>query len=230
MLQVRNLAKTYPSESGPRRLFRGLNFDLNPGDRMAILGRNGQGKSTLIKILGGVVPPTEGNVSWTMSASWPLGYWGAFQGSLTGLDNIRFAARIYNKPIDRTIAQVEDFAQLGRQLADQVRFYSTGMRARLAFGLSLAIEFDCYLIDEIISVGDIIFQAKCETELFGARAERAFIMASHDMTFLRNHCDRAIIVERGHAKLFDDLDLAIEIYTSLCEGGRYLGPSPLNGE
>ena len=230
MLQVRDLAKTFLSDSGPRRLFSGLSFDLHPGDRLAVIGRNGQGKSTLIKILGGVVAPSRGTVTWTMSASWPLGFWGGFQGGLTGLDNIRFIARIYNRPIDRTVALVEDFAQLGRQIADPVRFYSSGMRARLAFGLSLAIEFDCYLIDEVISVGDILFQAKCETELFDARAHRAFVMASHDMKLLKKHCDRAIVVERGHAKVFDDLDLAIDIYTSLCEDGRYIGPALLNDE
>jgi capsular polysaccharide transport system ATP-binding protein len=225
MLRVRDLSKTYISESGPRRLFSGLSFDLGRNERLAILGRNGQGKSTLIKVLGGVVAPTEGSIKWSMTSSWPLGFGGGFQGWLTGLDNIRFIARIYDRPVDRTIALVEDFAQLGKQLNDQVRFYSSGMRARLAFGLSLAIEFECYLIDEVISVGDILFQSKCRTELFETRAHRSFIMASHDMEMLRRHCDRAIIVKRGHAKVFDDLDLAIDIYTSICEDGRYLGPS-----
>jgi capsular polysaccharide transport system ATP-binding protein len=224
MLQVRDLAKTYSSESGSRRLFSNLSFDLGRNDRMAVLGRNGQGKSTLIKILGGVVTPTRGNVKWTMSNSWPLGFWGAFQGALTGLDNIRFAARIYNRPIERTLVLVEDFAQLGKQLADPVRFYSSGMRARLAFGLSLAIEFDCYLIDEVISVGDMLFQAKCEAELFEVRGNRAFMMASHDTQLLRKYCNRAIVVERGRAKVFDDIELAIDIYTRICTSGRHDGP------
>jgi capsular polysaccharide transport system ATP-binding protein len=223
MLQVRDLGKVYYGESGPRRLFRGLNFDLGPNDRMAVLGRNGQGKSTLLKILGGVVVPTEGEVKSSMSLSWPLGFSGGVQGGLTGLDNIRFLARIYNRPVERTIELVEDFAKLGKQLTDPVKFYSSGMRARLAFGLSLAIEFDCYLIDEVISVGDILFQAKCEAELFHARGDRAFVVASHDMALLKKHCSKAIIVDRGHAEPYDDLDLAIEIYISICEEGRYLG-------
>ncbi len=118
---------------------------------------------------------------------------------------------------------MEAFAELGPQLADPVRFYSSGMRARLAFGLSLAIEFDCYLIDEVFAVGDALFREKCERELFNARGERAFVIASHDMAFLREHCSRAVVVEAGRAKVFDDLDLAIDIYESLCDGGRHIG-------
>jgi capsular polysaccharide transport system ATP-binding protein len=224
MLQVRNLTKMYAGEHGMRRLFSNLNFDLGRNDRIAILGRNGQGKSTLIKILGGVVPPTEGSVKWSMTSSWPLGFGGAFQGGLTGLDNIRFIARIYDKPADEMAERVEDFAQLGKQLFEPVRFYSTGMRARLSFGISLAIEFDCYLIDEVISVGDMLFRAKCQVELFDIRKHRSFIMASHDTELLRTQCEKAIIIDKGQAKLFDDIELAVDIYTSLCEEGRYLLP------
>lgn len=223
MLQVRDLGKVYLGESGRHRLFSGLNFELGANDRLAILGRNGQGKSTLIKIIGGVVAPTEGTVTSSMSLSWPLGFVGGVQGGLTGLDNIRFLARIYNRPVERTTELVENFARLGKQLADPVKFYSSGMRARLAFGLSLAIEFDCYLIDEVISVGDILFQEKCEAELFQARGDRAFVIASHDMALLRKHCNKAIVVERGYAKHYTDLDLAIETYISICEEGRYRG-------
>jgi capsular polysaccharide transport system ATP-binding protein len=228
MLQVRDVGKIYYADSGPRRLFNNLSFDLGRRERLALLGRNGQGKSTLIKILGGVVAPTEGSVKWSMTASWPLGFAGGFQGGVTGYDNIRFIARIYNRPIEHTVALVEEFAQLGRQLADPVKYYSSGMRARLSFGLSLAIEFDCYLIDEVISVGDALFRDKCERELFNARAERAFVIASHDMAFLREHCNKAVVIDAGRAKVFDDLNLAIDIYESLCDGGRHIGAPILN--
>lgn len=220
MLQVRDVAKYYPTINGPRLIFSGLSFDMAARERLAVLGRNGQGKSTLIKILGGVTPPTRGSVSWSMTNSWPLGFSGAFQGGLTGLDNIRFIARIYNRPVARTAELVEAFAELGDQLAEPVRFYSSGMRARLAFGLSLAIEFDCYLIDEVFTVGDALFREKCERELFGDRGDRAFIIASHDIGFIREHCSRALIIERGRVKAFDDIDLAIDIYASICEEGR----------
>jgi len=215
MLSVRNLRKSYPSPSGERDLFRGLSFDLPRSGRLAIFGRNGQGKSTLIKILGGVLWSNAGSVRWSMTGSWPLGFSGGFQGGLTGVDNIRFVSRIYNKPFDVIAARTEDFAELGEALLMPVKYYSSGMRARLAFGLSLAIEFDCYLIDELVSVGDASFREKCQDELFGRRADRAFIIASHDTEFLRQTCNCAIVIDRGRAKVFDDINLAAEIYEAI---------------
>ena len=151
-LRVINVGKTYHGASKP--LFQNINFDLGKSGRLAILGRNGQGKSTLIRMLGGVLPETDGRIEWRMSSSWPIGFGGGFQGSLSGLDNVRFLARLYNRDYHDTLARVDDFAELGKALRDPVKHYSSGMRARLAFGLSLAIEFECYLIDELIAVGD----------------------------------------------------------------------------
>lgn len=156
-----------------------------------------------------------------MSVSWPLGFGGAFQGGMTGLDNIKFLARIYDRSPGPLIDRVEGFAELGDALTMPVKHYSSGMRARLAFGLSLAIEFDCYLIDEVFAVGDSIFRQRCEDELFGRRADRTFIVASHDLHFIMKQCQSAIVVESGRAKLFDDINLAVDIYCAICdeEGG-----------
>jgi capsular polysaccharide transport system ATP-binding protein len=218
MLIVRDLAKQYVTDGKARTLFRDLSFALPRDGRLAILGRNGQGKSTLLKILGGVLEPTAGDARWSMTSSWPLGFGGAFQGGMTGLDNIRFLARIYRRPVRRLIEGVEDFARLGDEaLKMPVRLYSSGMRARLAFGLSIAIEFDCYLIDEVIAVGDALFRKKCEQELFERRGNRAFIIASHDNVFIREHCNRAIVIEDGRAKIFDDIDVALAIYGGISE-------------
>ncbi len=215
MLVVDGLSKVYRTPFGPRILFQDLNFSLPRGGRLAILGRNGQGKSTLIKILGGVTPPTSGQANWSMRPSWPLGFAGGFQGSLTGLDNIRFISRIYDEPVDVVTARTEEFAQLGGDLAKPVKHYSSGMRARLAFGLSLAIEFDCYLIDEVVAVGDSNFREASQRELFDRRRDRAFIIASHDVELIRSTCGQALIVENGRAKWFDDIETAIEIYSAL---------------
>jgi capsular polysaccharide transport system ATP-binding protein len=216
-LVVRDLAKHFLRHGEPRYLFRGLSFELSRRGRLAVLGRNGQGKSTLIKILGGVLQPTSGVVAWNMSASWPLGFAGGFQGGMTGLDNIKFLARIYQREPEALLQRVEAFAELGDALTMPVKYYSSGMRARLAFGLSLAIEFDCYLIDEVISVGDALFWRKCEQELFDKRADRSFIVASHDLRFVRDNCRSALIVEGGRAKMFRDVDVAIDVYCALCE-------------
>ena len=221
MLSVEGLAMSYPGPSGPKQLFGGLSFQVPLGGRLAVLGRNGQGKSTLIKILGGVLAPTAGQVSWSMRPSWPLGFSGGFQGGLTGLDNIRFVARIYGQDPEAMVAATEAFAALGKDLYTPAKHYSSGMRARLAFGLSLAIEFDCYLIDEVIAVGDQTFRAKCQRELFDRRAERAFIIASHDVGFLRATCERALVIDSGRAKMFDDIDTAIDVYLALGETLAY---------
>jgi capsular polysaccharide transport system ATP-binding protein len=215
VLTVTSLAKAYGGRQG-RVLFEDLSFQLPANGRLAVMGRNGQGKSTLIKILGGVLRPSAGRVHWDMRPSWPLGFAGGFQGSLTGLDNIRFVSRICGRPVEEVIERTEGFAELGEALYMPLKHYSSGMRARLAFGLSLAVEFDCYLIDEVIAVGDSLFRRKCEHELFGRRADRAFIIASHDTEFLRRTCDRAIIIESGRAKLFQELEVALEIYADLC--------------
>jgi len=213
-LEVRDLAKIFPGGHG-KALFRNLSFDVAFGEHLALLGRNGQGKSTLLKILGGIVPIEEGRINWNMSPSWPLGFGGGFQGSLSGLDNIRFHARIYDKPFNDLLAQVDDFAELGAALRQPVKHYSSGMRARLAFGLSIAIEFDCYMIDEVVAVGDARFSAKCHDELFVGRGERSFIIASHDMSLIRQTCTKAAVIEGGNVKFFDDVEHAIDIYTWL---------------
>lgn len=212
-LRVRNLTKTYHGASKP--LFSGLSFDVERDGRLAILGRNGQGKSTLIKMLGGILPPTGGAIDWLMKSSWPIGFGGGFQGSLSGLDNIRFLSRLYDRDYDSVLERVDNFAELGQSLRLPVKHYSSGMRARLAFGLSLAIEFDCYLIDELVAVGDARFQRKCEEELFQHRADRSYLMASHDMNLIAQHCSRALIIESGKAKMFDDIGEAIDIYVWL---------------
>ena len=216
-LSVRGLGKAFPASHGAaeRWLFRDLDFDLKRGDRLAVLGRNGQGKSTFIKILGGVLPLSEGELRWNVRPSWPIGFGGGFQGSLSGLDNIRFLSRIYDSEYSAVLERVESFAELGPALKQPVKHYSSGMRARLAFGLSLAIDFDCYLIDELIAVGDARFAAKCADELFTRRADRAFIMASHDMISVASVCSSALIIESGQVKFFADVTEAIDVYSWL---------------
>lgn len=211
-LSVEGISKTYPNG---HCVFRNLSFEVPRSGRLALLGRNGQGKSSLIKILGGVMSPSSGGVTWRGMASWPIGFTGGFQGSLSGLDNIHFLSRLYNRDIQETIRRVDEFAELGEKLKIPVKHYSSGMRARLAFGLSLAIEFDCYLIDEVVAVGDSRFQQKCQDELFERRKERTFIMASHDMHLITSLCDRALIIESGKAKVFDDIEEAVDVYSWL---------------
>lgn len=215
MIICSNISKSYDHAGGRKQVLKGVDLIVNPGERVALLGRNGAGKSTLIKLIGGVEMPTSGTIIRKMSISWPLGFAGGFQGSLTGYDNARFIARIYQRDYRTVRRFVEEFTELGRQLRMPVRTYSSGMRARLAFALSLAIEFDCYLIDEIILVGDQNFQQKCHAEMFEKRTERSMIIASHSTEFIRQYCDKAVVINHGRATSYTDVDAALTDYTNL---------------
>jgi len=215
MIVCKNIFKSYKHGASRKQVLKDVNLVIERGDRIALLGRNGAGKSTLIKLIGGVEMPTSGRITRMMSLSWPLGFAGGFQGSLTGYDNARFIARIYDRDYKDMKAFVEDFTEMGRQLGMPVKTYSSGMRARLAFALSLAIEFDCYLIDEIILVGDQNFQRKCQHELFEKRQDRTMILASHSTEVVRQFCNRAVIINGGQATTYDDVDHAVNLYSAL---------------
>jgi capsular polysaccharide transport system ATP-binding protein len=214
-IALTNIVKEYHTQLGTRRVLDDISFDLKKGEKIAVLGRNGAGKSTLVKIIGGVERPTSGTIRRDMSMSWPLAFGGGFEVSMSGMDNIRFISRIYNAPLQRTIDFCDDFAELGKLLFLPVRTYSSGMRARLAFALTLAIDFDCMLIDEVISVGDQRFHAKCHEELFVKRKHCAMILVSHDVHIVKEFCNKALILKGGRGKVFEDLDFAISIYNHL---------------
>lgn len=214
MISLHGVSKTYGTRSGPVRVLRDANLTVDSGERIGILGRNGAGKSTLIRLISGAELPTGGSIQRDMSVSWPLAFGGAFQGSLTGYDNLRFICRIYGvDPRDR-IGFVEEFSELGIYLREPVKTYSSGMRARLAFAISMVIEFDCFLIDEIIAVGDARFHEKCNHELFVKRADRAMIIVSHDPTYIREHCTRAAVLHQGSLAHFDTVDDAFAFYAT----------------
>lgn len=212
MISLNGVTKTYGTRSGPVSVLRGVNLSIGPGERVGVLGRNGSGKSTLIRLISGAELPTSGTIHRGMSVSWPLAFGGAFQGSLTGYDNLRFICRIYDVDPAETVGFVEEFSELGIYLREPVKSYSSGMRARLAFAISMVIEFDCFLIDEIIAVGDARFHEKCKVELFAKRGDRAMIIVSHDDKYIREHCHRAAVLLNGELHETTGLDEAFELY------------------
>ncbi len=212
MIEIENLTKTYPTRRGPRIVLDKVNLQVEKGQRVGILGRNGSGKSTLIRMISGAELPTTGQIRRGISVSWPLAFGGAFQPFLTGFDNLRFICRIYGVNYAEVVPFVEDFTELGIYLREPVMHYSSGMRARLAFALSMAIEFDCFLIDEIIAVGDSRFHEKCNIELFEKRKDRALILVSHDPGMIKAHCDRAAVLTAGTLYSFDTVDEAYAHY------------------
>ena len=213
MVKIDNVTKRYQTRHGGITVLDGINLRVAPGEKVGILGRNGAGKSTLIRLVSGAERPTTGRITRTMKVSWPLAFAGGFQGSLTGLDNLRFICRVYGVSVEDKAEFVEQFSELGRFMREPLKTYSSGMRARLAFALSMAIEFDCFLIDEVITVGDARFHEKCQRELFEKRGDRAMIMVSHDQHIIKNHCSRASVLEDGRLLHFEDVDGAYQLYS-----------------
>ncbi len=212
MIRLQGINKIYSTRSGPAHVLRDVNLSIGFGERVGILGGNGAGKSTLVRLISGAEFPTSGEIERGMSVSWPLAFGGAFQGSLTGYDNLRFICRIYGvDPADK-VAFVEDFTELGIYLREPVKTYSSGMGARLAFAISMVIEFDCFLIDEIIAVGDTRFHEKCHRELFELRSDRAMIIVSHNAAYIREHCTRAAVLVHGELTQPANLDEAFDFY------------------
>jgi len=212
MIHLNHVTKRYPMHGGDRVILDDVNLRVRRGEKIGILGRNGSGKSTLIRLISGAERPTTGTITRSMRVSWPLAFAGGFQGSLTGLDNLRFICRIYNTTTEDKIPFVQEFSELGPYLREPVKSYSSGMRARLAFALSMVIEFDCYLIDEVIAVGDQRFHERCQIELFEKRRDRSMIIVSHDPNFIKAHCDDAGVMVKGKLHFFPSVDEGFAFY------------------
>lgn len=208
MIELHNICKTYKSAAGRRAVLRDVSCRFARGQSVGILGRNGAGKSTLLRIISGVETPDEGSVERHGRVSWPIGFSGGFNGSLSGEENCRFVARIYGAQIDHVTDFAHRFAQIGSYFFAPVRTYSSGMKARLAFGLSMAIDFDVYLVDEITAVGDKAFQKRC-AEAFAERRERSqVIMVSHNIKTIEEYCDEFAVLAHGRLRFYPTIKQA----------------------
>ncbi len=212
MIHIDHITKRYSTRHGDVTVLDDVNLIVKPGEKVGILGRNGAGKSTMIRLISGAEGPSSGHIRRDMSVSWPLAFGGAFQGTLTGLDNLRFICRVYGTSADDKVEFVQEFSELGRYLREPVKTYSAGMRARLAFAISMVVEFDCFLIDEIVAVGDSRFHEKCRVELFEKRSDRAMIIVSHDPSYIKAHCQHAAVLVKGKLSAFNEVDEAFAFY------------------
>jgi capsular polysaccharide transport system ATP-binding protein len=210
MIHLEALTKTFRLRGRSRPVIDNATITLPPHRAIALLGRNGAGKSTLLRLIAGTMAPSAGRVRLTGSVSWPVGYAGSFHGDLSGAQNTRFVARIYGVDSDALVDFARDFARIGPAFHAPFRTYSSGMKARLAFGVSMGIAFDTYLVDEVTAVGDAAFRAS-SAALLQARLDSAgAIVVSHAMGQLRELCNAALLIEEGRLHWFDNLEEAID--------------------
>ena len=212
MIEFCDVSKHYRTQASRKVVLDRLTLTLPTGAKVGVLGRNGAGKSTLLSMVSGTTRPDGGTIRRHGAISWPLGFAGSFHPDLTGAQNIRFVARIYGVETDALVAYVQDFAELGDFIDMPVRAYSSGMRARLAFGMSMGVAFDWYLVDEITAVGDTAFRKK-SLRVFKTRLRDAgLLMVSHSVSTIRSYCEAGLVLEAGRARYFADVGLAIAVH------------------
>ncbi|TDK39139.1 ABC transporter ATP-binding protein [Rhizobium deserti] len=215
MIRFANVSKHFKTQQHRKVILEKANIEFASGTSYGLLGVNGAGKSTTMRMIAGTIIPNSGRIEKDVRVSWPLGFSGGFHPNMSGKDNLKFVARAYGEDPIRVSRFVEDFAELGDYINAPVRTYSSGMGARLAFGLSMAIEFDCYLVDEITAVGDARFQERCRVAFETRRKNSDVIMISHGMDIIKSYCDKAMVLVDGRVLFFDQVEPAIEAYYRL---------------
>ena len=212
MITLKDMTKYFYLRGHKKVIAENANVIFPTGASVGLLGRNGAGKSTLLKLMAGTSKPTSGKIIRQGTISYPVGFSGSFHPDLTGTQNTRFIARIYGADTDALVDYVQDFTELGSQFHAPYRSYSSGMRSRLAFGVSMGLKFNTYLIDEITAVGDAAFKRKSR-QVFNERMKVAgFVFVSHSDELVRQMCTAGAVIERGEIRYFDDVNEAIELH------------------
>ena len=217
MITMQNVFKTYPAKHGRRRILSGVSYEFRPGVNVGILGRNGAGKS-MLRLIGGSEAPDSGKITRTSKISWPLGFSGGFNMKISGRQNLRFICRLYNEDYKRVCAFVEDFSELGEYMDMPVTTYSSGMKAKLTFGISMAFQFDYYLIDELTGVGDAVFRKKSQAYFDERRKSATLLVVSHNMGTIKTYCDKMLVLHDGNLLDFSSNEEAEKFYNETCCG------------
>lgn len=218
MIELRNVWKTYKLNGVSKSVARDISFTFPAGECVALMGANGAGKSTMLKLLAGTTQPDSGQIIRHGTVSWPVGFSGSFHNDLTGAQNVRFAARIYGVDTDEMVDFARDFSQLGAHMHLPVRTYSSGMRSRLAFAMSMAVKFDTYLIDEITAVGDGAFKAKSEAMLRERLKHSGAVFVSHALDQMETLCTSGVVLQNGRFFYYARVQKAIEHYKHTMQG------------
>ncbi len=215
MIIVEDVYKRYQTEHGPGPwVLNGVTLTIPPKVNVGLIGRNGAGKSTLLRLIGGIDQPNRGRIERRCCVSWPMGRGAGLPRQLTGRQNAKFVCRIHGHEADipDRLAFIEDFAQLGAAFDEPINTYSSGMRARFQFALSLAFDFDVYIADESISAGDVAFRKKARAAFRRMARRASLIMVSHSEAILRQFCSAGVWLSDGKAHWFDDIDEALMAY------------------
>ncbi|MCK4441935.1 MAG: ABC transporter ATP-binding protein [Sulfurovaceae bacterium] len=221
MIELQNITKYFRTTKGKKYILKDVSFSIPSDVNVGILGRNGAGKSTLMRMLGQIEFPNQGRIISDKTFSWVMGVGGGFQNNMTGRANVKFVCRIYGKSkeeIDKSIEYVKEFSELGDYFEMPIRTYSSGMKSRLTFGLSLAFDFDYLLIDETLSVGDARFRKKSKEALMKKIESCNVLLVSHDMGTLRSICDVGIVSNNAQLHFFEDINDAIKMYETINKG------------
>ena len=209
MIRIENVTKVFRVQGQRKVILRNASAVFPPGVSVGLLGRNGAGKSSLLQMISGTLDVTSGRIVSTGSMSWPVGFGGSLHPELSGAQNTRFIARLYGVDCDALCDFARDFAEIGDDFFKPLRTYSSGMRSRLAFGISMGIRFDTYLVDEVTAVGDTSFRAKSERIFLDRLQESRAIIVSHGVGLLKRLCQAGIVLENGQLTYHDDIDDAI---------------------
>lgn len=223
MIQLQNLSKSFMTKKGRHYLFRDVNLTIPDNSSVGFLGRNGAGKSTLLRIIAGSDQPDSGRIISNSSISWPVGLAGGFQGSLTGRQNVRFVCRLYSKAeyVQEKIDFVQAFADIGDYFDMPVKSYSSGMRSRLTFGLSMAFDFDYYIVDEVSAVGDAAFKKRSQAVMDARREQSGFLVVSHNLNEIKRQCDIGLVIMNNNAHIYNDIDEAIAVYKAHIDAQKH---------
>ena len=212
MIEIRNLSKSFVTHGQRVTVADNINVTFPSRTSVGLLGRNGAGKSTLMQMIGGQVKPDSGEIRRVGTVSWKVGFAGSFNRDLTGAQNTKFIARVYGIDTQDLCDYVEDFAELGPHFHAPIRRYSSGMRSRLAFGISIGIPFDTYLVDEVTSVGDAAFKRKSGRAFLDRMKTSGAIVVTHSMEKIKRLCDVGVVLENGKLTYYDNIDDAIAVH------------------
>jgi capsular polysaccharide transport system ATP-binding protein len=216
MIEFRNVSKAYRSAKASKVILDNFTGEIPRGRNIGLLGVNGAGKSTVLRLIAGTEYVDSGTIRRRVKVSFPLGFSGSFVGALSGRENCRFIARIYGVEVRRVERFVEEFAEIGRYFDMPVVSYSSGMKARVALGVSMAIDFECYLVDETLAVGDATFKARCSAVFDAKRKRASMILVSHSPGMMRRYCDMGAVLSNGELHFFNDLEDAIKEHHRIC--------------